>query len=191
MKSSLKTIQVLAKIGRILSKIAWIFSIVGAVGCLIGIASLAVGVEEIARIGNMSIRGIVETNAGMSLGALYANMIAGMLVCVGELIVARFAEKYFIHELAAGTPFTAAGADEMKKLGILTICVPLGAYVAANIVYGIMSLCLDNVGELNLENATSVGLGVTFLILSAVFRYGAELKGQLDSGSAAEKMPER
>ena len=67
MKNSLKTIQVLAQVGRVFSKIVWICCIVGVTGCLVGIASLAAGVDEILKIGGVTIYGLIEKEAGISI----------------------------------------------------------------------------------------------------------------------------
>lgn len=174
MKNSLKTIQVLAQIGRVFSKIVWICCIVGVTGCLVGIASLAAGVDEILKIGGVTIYGLIEKEAGISIGTMYASMTVGMILCLGELALALFAERYFKNELKAGTPFTFDGADEMKRLGILAICISVGTTVVAEIAYQIIDAVLQNAERMHIDDFASIGLGITFLIMSVVFRYGAE-----------------
>ncbi|MCQ4023265.1 MULTISPECIES: hypothetical protein [unclassified Ruminococcus] len=175
MKNSLKTIQVLAQIGRVLSKIAWICCIVGAAGCLIGIASLAVGVDEVFKIGGVTIYGLIKNETGMSVGSMYASMAVGMILCLGEIALALFAERYFKNELKAGTPFTLAGANEMTRLGILAICIPVGTTIVAEIAYQVINAVFLNVERMNIDNFVSVGLGIAFLVMSVVLRYGAQL----------------
>lgn len=174
MKNSLKTIQLLARIGRVLSKIVWICCIVGAAGCLIGIVSLAAGIDGAFKIGGVTIYGLIENEAGMSIGSIYASMTVGMIVCLGEFILALFAERYFKNELTAGTPFTFAGADEMKRLGILTICISVGTTVAAEIAHQIIDAVFQNAERMLMNDFTSIGLGITFLVMSVIFRYGAQ-----------------
>lgn len=174
MKNSLKTIQVLARIGRVLSKIVWICCIVGAAGCLIGIASLAAGIDGAFKIGDVTIYGLIEHEAGMSIGSIYASMTVGMIVCLGEFILALFAERYFKNELTAGTPFTFAGADEMKRLGILTICISVGTTVAAEIAHQVINAVFQNAERMLMDDFTSIGLGITFIIMSVIFRYGTQ-----------------
>ncbi|MCQ2442103.1 MAG: hypothetical protein MJ077_03090 [Oscillospiraceae bacterium] len=176
MEKSLKTLQILAKIGKVFSKIVWICCLVGTVGCIIGIAALAAGVSNTLKIGDVTIHGIIEQEADMSLGTMYTSMVMGMLLCIGEGVLAKFADRYFTHELADGTPFTFRSASEMKRLGILTICIPLGTMMIADIVYNIMNVQMQNVADMHLDDYESIGLGVAFLIMSVVFRYVAELE---------------
>lgn len=136
---SLQTIQILSKIGKVLSKIAFVFSIIGAVGCAGGMASLPFGDSGIFKIGGVTIHGLIDNRAGIDIESLYPMMAGAMIVCIGEVVLAKFSEKYFAHELAAGTPFTADGAKEMLRLGILTICVPLGALILSRIVSGVIA----------------------------------------------------
>lgn len=176
MEKSLQVLQVLAKIGRILSKIVWICSLVGAIGCLVGIITVAVGTDEVLKVGGVTIHGIVANESGMNIGSLYASMTVGLILCIGEWILAKYADRYFTHELAAGTPFTFEGAEEMKKLGIRTIVIPIIAMIAANIAYQIINHTFMNVQDAKIDDYASVGLGIAFIILSIVFRYVAHLE---------------
>ena len=96
-------------------------------------------------------------------------------LCAGEAVLCKLAEKYFRNELAAGTPFTFDGAKELMLLGICTICIPIGTAVISGIVYGIMSSIFSGVADYSFSNATSVGLGVMFIVMSLLCRYGAEI----------------
>ncbi len=172
---SLKTIQVLAKIGRIVSKIIGILSIVAACLCVAGIVSLALGLGAL-KIGGVTIHSIIETKAEISIGTLYAAMASGILLCVGEAILCRFAEKYFANELKAGTPFTFDGSKELLRLGILAICIPIASEILAAITYGIMRLLMDGVEPPKDWYGASIGIGVMMIVTSVICRYGAELK---------------
>lgn len=83
-------------------------------------------------------------------------------------------EKYFAHELTAGTPFTQNGAKELLRLGILTICIPLGCLILAQIVSGILAGFLNCDDLLKIENGGSVSLGIMFIVMSLLCKYGAE-----------------
>ena len=61
------------------------------------------------------------------------------------------------------------------RLGICTICIPIGTAIISGIVYGIMSLFFNNITDYSFSNAASVGLGVMFIVMSLLFRYGAEI----------------
>ena len=176
MEKDLKTIQKIAKAGKAFSKISWIFCIIGAVGCLVGIVSLVMGVDQLLKIGEVTIYGILKDESGMTLASMYAAMGAGIVSCIGGMIPAIFAERYFKNELRAGTPFTYEGAKEMKRLGILTIVVPLVSTMIAEAVTVMIGNRLGTALDISPENSLSIGLGVGLLILSVIFRYGEGLE---------------
>lgn len=176
---SLKTIQVLAKIGKILSKIIFILCIVGFCFCIAGIVSLAVGFDGV-KLGSVTIRGILENKAGMSVPSLYAAMALGALYCTAEAVLSKFAEIYFRNELADGTPFTHRGAKELMRLGILTIVISLAAAILGGAVIAIASHYNPEV-EMIQNHSFFSGLGVMMIVMSLFCRYGAELReGKLE-----------
>ena len=120
---TLKTIQTLCKVGRILSKITFIICIVGAALCVAGIISLAL-IPEGIKFDGLTIQGLVQKHAGVSVNTCYAAMAAGIALCAGGAVLAKFEELYFKRELASGTPFTFDGAKELIRLGVLTIAIP-------------------------------------------------------------------
>lgn len=172
---TLNTIQKLSKIGKVLSKIMFIFCIIGFCGCIVGILSMALGAPTL-KIGGVTLESILNTEAEVTIGTMYAAMVAGMILCAGEAVLAKFAEHYFKHELADETPFTLAGAKEMQRLGILTICLPIGTQIIAEIVYAVMEQTMQGVAPLRLDSAGSVALGVMFIVMSLICRYGAEMQ---------------
>ena len=171
---TLNIIQKLCKIGKVLSKIMFIFCIIGFCGCIIGILSMALGAPTL-KIGGVTLEGILNTKAEVTIGTVYAAMAAGMILCAGEAVLAKFAEHYFKRELADGTPFNLEGAKEMQRLGILTICIPIGAQIIAEIVYAVMEQTIQNVAPLRLDSAGSVALGVMFIVMSLICRYVADM----------------
>ena len=172
---TLETIQKLSKIGKVLSKIVLIFSLIGAIGCAAGIASLAL-LPESVKIGGTTVKGLVEITEDFSMGTAYAAMATVAIVCAGEAVLAKMAGRYFANELAAGTPFTFAGAKELLRLGICAICIPIGTRVLAEIVYEILKHALTDVrDELLTGDTVSVGLGVMMIVASLLCKYGAEL----------------
>ena len=170
---TLKTIQNLTKLGRILSKIVFIFCIVGASLCFVGFVSMSLGVKALS-IGGVTFESILKVEADVSVGTVYATMACGMLFCVGEGVLAKFAEHYFKRALADGTPFHLEGARELFRLGILTIVIPLGTQMLAGIVHAVYAQLMPAVAPLNVDGFDSVALGVMFIVLSFVCRYGAE-----------------
>lgn len=171
--NTLKTIQTLSKIGKIISKIIFIFCLIGGISCIVGIISLAV-IPDGFKLGGVAIHSMIEKNAEISMGTCYTAMAVGIVLCAGEAVLCKLAEKYFKNELAAGTPFTFDGAKELMWLGICTICIPIGTAVISGIIYGIMSSIFSGVADYSFSNATSVGLGVMFIVMSLLCRYGAE-----------------
>lgn len=176
---TLSIIQVISKIGKILSKISYIFCLIGAVGCAIGIACLPfadTGVLGVLKIGGETIYNLIVDRAGIELDSLYPLMTGAMIVCIGEAITSKFVECYFAHELTEGTPFTLNGAKELLRLGILTICVPLGTLILAQIVSGVIAEFVCCGEAFKLADSDSVALGVMFIFVSLLCQYGAELR---------------
>ena len=108
------------------------------------------------KIGGVTLKSILSIEAGVTTGTAYAAMAAGMILCAGEAVLAKFAEHYFKHELADGTPFDLGGA---KELGILAICIPIGMQMIAEIVYAVMEQALRGVASFQSDYSGSVALG--------------------------------
>lgn len=176
---SLKKIQTLSKIGKVLSKIAFIFAIVGFCGCIAGLLSLNLGNGSLIQIGGVTIHGLIENSMDYNINSICAALSGWMIICAGEAVLAKFAAVYFGNELKAGTPFTFAGAKELLRLGIMTIAIPIGCAVVGSIIEGIvgsfMKVTKDFAADLYFDNEGSVALGVMFIIMAMLCRYGAEL----------------
>lgn len=170
---SLKTIQVLAKIGKILSLIVFICCLVGVGGSIIGIITLA-AIPKGIMIGKETFIQFLERTSRTSIGTCYALMATSIILCAGEAVLAKFAHVYFKREIAAGTPFTFAGAKELKRLGILTIAIPIGTAAVAAIVYSAFKLVHPEIPKFNYSNGASICLGIMFIIMSLFCKYGAE-----------------
>lgn len=102
-------------------------------------------------------------NDSSILGGTDANDVCLVLMFVSMASVAVFATRYFRRELARGNPFTLSGAEKIKRLGIIT--------VVAGIVQGIILrfMLSDFIGGF-------IVLGIMFIAMSVIFRYGAELR---------------
>lgn len=177
--NSLKTIQTLSKIGKILCKIAFVFAVIGFCGCIVGMISLSVG-GNILKLGGVTIYGIISENLDYAEGSLITVLIGWLVVCAGEAVLAKYAELYFKNELAAGNPFTFAGAKELLRLGIMTAVIPTGCAIVGSIVEGIASGIMDveKAVELNMPFGTegNITLGIMFIIAALLCRYGAEIR---------------
>lgn len=87
-------------------------------------------------------------------------------------IITAFVYRYFTAELKEGTPFTNAGADKIKQLGIIEI-------VLSVISMGIVDGIYEKIGlaEWNrFDDAGGITLGICLILLAMVVRYGAELE---------------
>lgn len=173
---SLKRIQTLAKIGKIFSKIVFIcYLVVLVIFGLVLAGSLAAD-TDMFQVGSATVHGLMENPAEGDMKLLYPLAVGGTIFMIGQAIVAKFAERYFAHELKAGTPFTKAGAKELFRLGILTICIPLGAIILAQIGGTIAANWIGCSEMLKIESGENVALGVTFIVVSLICQYGAELQ---------------
>ena len=177
---SLNTIQKLSKIGRVLSKIAFIFSVISFCGCIAGLLSLSFGNGSFIKIGGVTLHGLIFEEYGYNIKSISATLSGWMIVCVGEAVLAKFAEVYFKNELSAETPFTLAGAKELLRLGILTAAIPTGCAVAGSIVEGIIAgfMKVEKAAAMDMyfDNESSIVLGIMFILGSLLCRYGAELR---------------
>lgn len=119
---TLETIQRFSRLGRTLSKTAFVLAVIGFCGCVLGIFSLALGSDGAIHWGGVTIHGILT--GAEELGSVQAALVGWLILCAGEAVLAKFAERYFRNELTAG-----------------------------------------------------IALGVMFLVLSLLCRYGAEQAG--------------
>lgn len=184
---TLKTIQALSRLGRVLSSIAFICSLVGGCICIVGLITLPLGSGEIFKLGGVTIYGLLKTDPGVGDKLVSAALNAWLVVCAGEAVLAKFAELYFKNELAAGTPFSAGGVRELKRLGILTIAISCGCAILADIVQavaaGFMNVCADGATDVFFDIDGAAALGIMFIIMSLLCRHGAELNAH-ESNSA-------
>lgn len=173
---TLKTIQTLAKIGKVLSCIAFIFACIGFGGSVVGALSAAFGGGFAIKLGGVTIYDLFGGARYSELEGVCAALLGWMIVCAGEAVVAKFAELYFKRELAAGTPFTLSGAKELTRLGILTLAVPTGCAVLAAVVSGIAASFLraGEAMDVHFDNGASIAFGVMFLAVALLCRLGAE-----------------
>ena len=171
MSKSLKTIQVLARIGMIISKVMFILSVVCGIVCLVGL-SMLLGVQEL-RLGGTDVMEWLIKDSEAIMEVNYFSCISGFIVCAAQAVLCKFSQRYFTNELAAGTPFTTEGAKEIMRLGILTIVIPCVALIVQEIVACIM---VPGVSGVVTEDLSELGYGIMFIVCSVIFRYGAELE---------------
>lgn len=187
---TLKTLQTLSKIAKILCKIVFVCCIVGACGCVLGIIGIAACLPLV--IDGRTFEEILLAEANVTAGTMYATMVAGIIACGVEIVLAKFAEKYFDNELLDGTPFTERGAKELLRLGILTVCLPIGSTIVIAIANAVIGVMCGAVAPLEFDNSSSVVLGVAFIIVALICRLGAETEARIanESNVAAEDKTE-
>ena len=172
---TLSTIQKLANVGRVLSKIVFIFSLIGAIGCAAGILSVKLLPESI-QLGKTTIQGLVELTDELTPAVAYAAMLTAGILCAGEAVLAKIAERYFKRELADGTPFTFDGAQALMRLGICAIVIPIAAKIAAEIAAVVLEHALDGADTFEVGDPVSVGLGIMMIVAGLLCKHGAELR---------------
>ena len=181
---SLQTIQKTFRVFQTLSKIAMILSFVWA-----GLAALGLLCGKVWYSGGNVFGASQELLYSLTVTGGLTEMIGVLLVDMilaltdGTLLV--FALRYFKLEQADGTPFTQHGADRVLRLGILTIVLPLVAAILSALVCEFLTLPQDAVRDWG--NLGSLTMGIVLILVSLIFRYGAELETQKqEDGSCYE-----
>ena len=177
MSKSLKTIQTFAKVGKVIANICFIISIIGAIGCVIAVSAI-LGVKDL-EIEGRTVVGIVEST-GVNFVTTVFSCSSAIVTCIGSAVLAKFATNYFSNELEDGTPFTYNGAKELLRLGILSMAIPAAISVILGIAFTVTKLFWPPLDEAALVNEPiSITVGLMLIIMSFVFKHGAELEEKL------------
>ena len=91
------------------------FSIIGICGCFLGLLSNVFGSSKFFKIGGVTIYGLLAEFDSYNVKSISATLVAWLIVCIGQAVLAKFAELYFHNALMAGTPFTQVGARELRR----------------------------------------------------------------------------
>lgn len=174
---NLQTIQKTFRVFEIISKIAMVLSFVwagfAAVGLLCGIAWYTGG--AVYGIESEQVLKLTETTAVTDMiGVLLADIIFALT----DGILFAFSLRYFRTEQTDGTPFTTSGAERIKRLGIQTLVMPPVALIIGRIVYKIF----DVTSPMDWGNGASFIVGIVLVLVSMIFRYGAELEEKRSHG---------
>lgn len=166
--SNLEKIQKGMRVLQILSKIILIVAIVGVALASIGATLVA---SDVLNMENQFLH-FLSVTAEMSKGQLVGILTAAAISLLFGGILTAFVYRYFTAELKEGTPFTNAGADRIKQLGIMEIALSV---ISMWVIDGIYENI--NPAEWNrFDDAGSITLGICLILLSMVVRYGAELE---------------
>lgn len=168
---TLTTVQKTLHVFQILSRIAFIFSIVGAVFCAVGaLCSLAwfSGGQVFSLFGEP----ITYFTGREDASQVMAVLLSDLVFLTADAILLFFTNGYFKLEQAEGTPFTENGANLLKKLGIRCIYLP----IVAEVIAAVILVCLGVERGGDISNLPTVGTGIALIVVSLIFRYGAELE---------------
>ena len=171
---SLKTIQKTFRIFLRLTHAAKILCIVGAV--LSGVGALCLMTSYYGgHVFDLFGKPIVIFHSDTNWKQQYVELLAASIRMIANCILLAFAQDYLKTEQSEGTPFTMTGAEKLKNLGIRCIWIPIVAIVVAVTVA--VWLGEESIGEAG--NAFSITTGIVLILVSMIFRYGAELEQQL------------
>lgn len=166
--TNLEKIQKVMRVLQILSKIILIFAIVGVILASIGATLVA---SDVLNTENQFLH-FISVTAEMSKGQIVGTLTAAAVSLLFGGIITAFVYRYFTAELKEGTPFTNAGADKIKQLGIIEIVLSV---ISMRIVDGIYEKI--GLAEWNrFDDAGGITLGICLILLAMVVRYGAELE---------------
>lgn len=166
MSKALSNLLTVFKVARIVAKVVFILCIIGCVGSGIGLVVLPFA---------GTVQAWFESEGKDILLSDYFDCIVSMLSCAGSAACAYIAERYFSNVLSAETPFTFDGSKECFKLGITSIVISCATAVAVGIVALVFAF-FEEADLLDVKVDFSITLGLFFLFLSMIFKYGAELK---------------
>lgn len=168
---SLTRIQKTCNVFKVLTKVAMILSIVWGALALLGVAGCIIWKNGGSLVGcNFDVW--QELTHTATLDEMTARLLSDVVFALTDAILFGCAYGYFKKEQEDGTPFTQTGADAIKKLGIKIIVLPLVAIIIAQIIFE----CFGVDTHEDWGNGGSVMLGIMLILVSMVFRYGAELE---------------
>ena len=171
MMEQLQKIQKAAHVFQILTKIAYIFSIVGASLCAVG-ALCAFSWYSGGQVFSLFGEPVTMFSTSLGMRETLAVLLADFIMITAEAILLSFANRYLKAEQAHGTPFTEAGAEMLKKLGIRCIWMP----IVAMVIVSVIGVCFNVENLDTTSNLPSLAVGVVLILASMVFRYGAALE---------------
>ena len=179
MSKSLKTIQVLAKIAYVISSIVFVFSIIGGVSCVLALVLLG----SVKELGTefVDISRSIFNETGMSMLSVFYACLIGALGCVAGALLSFMSKRYFKTQLDAGTPFTYVCAQKMLKLGLWFVITPIAVSVCSAVMYIVLFAFDPSIFETELSATVDISTGIIFLILSVVFKHGAEIAERLNN----------
>lgn len=166
--SNLEKIQKGMKVLQIISKVVFIFSAVGAALTSIGAVLVAADVLNTENSFFNFLSVTAEISKGQIVGILSAAAASLLLSCV----LTMFIYRYFTEELKEGTPFTDAGAERIKRIGIIEIVLSVASMWIIDDIYEKIGLPEWN----RFDGTGGITAGICLILLAVVVRYGAEIE---------------
>lgn len=187
---SLKTIITLTKIAKVLSMIMFVLLIIGLACMLLTLLFIPAMTEMLKNVDWETFSQNFSADEFAAFKAVFGSfdpqniaswaskaLICGAIICAAQAVVAFMAYRYFKRVLEAGTPFTFNGADELKVLGIVSLCVSFGLSIVSSII-------MSGVQQFELSLGSGLAPGIAFLVVSVIFRHGAELREKAEPAAA-------
>ena len=166
---TLETIQKVFNVFRIITIIASIICTVAAV--LSGLGALCAAVQyhggTVLRIFGEPFDLFAD---GTDLLQKYVYLLSVTFMLIAEAILLKLTHSYLKSERADGTPFTYNGAERLKKLGVRFIWIPIVAIAVSDAVAAWQGV------DVTVANFGGVVTGTVLILVSVIFRYGAELE---------------
>ena len=163
---TLETIQKVFNVFRIITIIASIICTVAAV--LSGPGALCAAVQyhggTVLRIFGEPFDLFAD---GTDLLQKYVYLLSVTFMLIAEAILLKLTHSYLKSDRADGTPFTYNGAERLKKLGVRFIWIPIAVSDAVAAWQGV---------DVTVANFGGVVTGIVLILVSVIFRYGAELE---------------
>ena len=168
---TLEPIQKTYNVFKTLAMIAMVVSFLWAGTLLLGVLGGIVWQSGGNIVGVSAEYALKLTQTGAVL-QMIGVLLGDFVLAVTDGLLLLFAYRYFKQELADGTPFTNSGADEVMRLGVKAIVMPIVAIVIAAVIHS----CFGVERPGNWDNGTEVVLGVSLILFSLILRHGAELR---------------
>ena len=162
MSKNLKVVQTTSRVLEIICKVIFILCMVGAITAMVGVVLLSLSYVFPKLVDK------IQDESGRTVFQLIGDCLIGVAVSIQGIIVAKAHKDYFAMEQREGTPFTFDGAKAFRTLGIMNLVAPIITMVVAAIIGAIFDCWND------FRMDFSMGLGLSMILLSFVFAYGAE-----------------
>lgn len=171
---NLNVVQKTVEVFKTLTLIGVVVNLIWAVLSLIG-TGVWCGQVEIRDLLGVNIT--EELIQEMDMGGYHVTLVAllsDFVFAITDAILFLFAHLYLKAELVDGTPFTERGAKKVRNFGVKMIVLPLVAVIITAVIYEIFGVAQPE----NIDNGTALVFGVCLILLSLIFRYGAELEAK-------------